>query len=156
MGWLRDTFLEPDDDSTELERIRYARAYILEIIGGQPVNLVEGLPCWQHYTGRCAERRWNHSASYVGIPTSLEDIRLLLDQWSEAQFQQTPYEDPIIRAVIPNEFFQNLIIWHVKVPMVTYAILEMHQSDRVLRQFRFRQPIPVALEELDDEHKTDL
>ncbi|MBA0667479.1 hypothetical protein Goklo_000554 [Gossypium klotzschianum] len=34
MGWLRDTFLEPDDDSTELERIRYARAYILEIIGG--------------------------------------------------------------------------------------------------------------------------
>ncbi|MFQ6659024.1 hypothetical protein Gotur_028068, partial [Gossypium turneri] len=34
MGWLRDTFPEPDDDSTELERIRYARAYILEIIEG--------------------------------------------------------------------------------------------------------------------------
>ncbi|MFQ6641612.1 hypothetical protein Gotur_014812 [Gossypium turneri] len=31
--------------------------------------------------------RWNHSASYVGIPTALEDIRLLLDQRSEAQFQ---------------------------------------------------------------------
>ncbi|PPS05894.1 hypothetical protein GOBAR_AA14763 [Gossypium barbadense] len=59
--------------------------------------------------------RWNHSASYVGIPTSLEHIRLLLDKRSEAQFQWTPYEDPAIRA--------------------------MHQSDRVLRQFRFRQPI---------------
>ncbi|KAK5772856.1 hypothetical protein PVK06_049155 [Gossypium arboreum] len=34
MGWLRDTFPEPDDDSTELEKIRYARAYILQIIGG--------------------------------------------------------------------------------------------------------------------------
>ncbi|KAH1121870.1 hypothetical protein J1N35_005030, partial [Gossypium stocksii] len=34
ISWLRDTFPEPDDDSTELERIRYARAYILEIIGG--------------------------------------------------------------------------------------------------------------------------
>ncbi|KAH1039062.1 hypothetical protein J1N35_040805 [Gossypium stocksii] len=34
MGWLRDTFWEPDDDSTELELIRYARAYILQIIGG--------------------------------------------------------------------------------------------------------------------------
>ncbi|MBA0634051.1 hypothetical protein Godav_029529 [Gossypium davidsonii] len=34
MGWLQDTFLEPDDDSTELEKIRYARAYILQIIGG--------------------------------------------------------------------------------------------------------------------------
>ncbi|MBA0865511.1 hypothetical protein Goshw_012863 [Gossypium schwendimanii] len=34
MGWLRDTFQEPGNDSTEVERIRYARAYILEMIGG--------------------------------------------------------------------------------------------------------------------------
>ncbi|MFQ6648014.1 hypothetical protein Gotur_021625 [Gossypium turneri] len=32
MGWLRDTFSDPNDDSTEVERIRYARAYILQII----------------------------------------------------------------------------------------------------------------------------
>ncbi|KAK5772957.1 hypothetical protein PVK06_049259 [Gossypium arboreum] len=81
--------------------------------------------------------RWNHLASYVGIPTSLEDIRLLLDQLSEAKFQWTPYEDPAIRTVILDEFFQNPNIWHVKVPLVNYAIVEMHQSDRVLRQFGF-------------------
>ncbi|MBA0810786.1 hypothetical protein Gohar_002745, partial [Gossypium harknessii] len=34
MRWLRDTFLEPGDNSIEVERLRYARAYILEIIGG--------------------------------------------------------------------------------------------------------------------------
>ncbi|MFQ6660223.1 hypothetical protein Gotur_028821, partial [Gossypium turneri] len=34
MGWLRDTFPDLDDDSTELERIRYAQAYILQLIGG--------------------------------------------------------------------------------------------------------------------------
>ncbi|MBA0618906.1 hypothetical protein Godav_028171 [Gossypium davidsonii] len=34
IGWLRDTFPESDDDSTKLERIRYARAYILKIIRG--------------------------------------------------------------------------------------------------------------------------
>ncbi|MFQ6650389.1 hypothetical protein Gotur_022119 [Gossypium turneri] len=34
MGWLRDTFPESENDSTEVERIRYARAYILEIIEG--------------------------------------------------------------------------------------------------------------------------
>ncbi|MBA0614603.1 hypothetical protein Godav_014876, partial [Gossypium davidsonii] len=34
MGWLRDTFLEPGNDSTEVERIRYARTYILEMIKG--------------------------------------------------------------------------------------------------------------------------
>ncbi|MBA0876692.1 hypothetical protein Goshw_001606, partial [Gossypium schwendimanii] len=57
---------------------------------------------------------WNHLASYARLPASLEDIRLLLDQQSEAQ------------------------------------------SDRVLRQFGFRQPIPVAPEVLDDHHKIDI
>ncbi|MFQ6623850.1 hypothetical protein Gotur_003280 [Gossypium turneri] len=100
--------------------------------------------------------RWNHPTSYVGIPTALEDIRLLLDQLSEAQFQWTPHEDPTIRAVIPDEFFQNLNIWHVKVPLVNYTTVEMHQMDKVLRQFRFRQPILEAPEVFDKEHKIDL
>ncbi|MBA0866696.1 hypothetical protein Goshw_023491 [Gossypium schwendimanii] len=34
MDWLRDTFLELRNDSTEVERIRYAQAYILEMIRG--------------------------------------------------------------------------------------------------------------------------
>ncbi|MFQ6657902.1 hypothetical protein Gotur_027379 [Gossypium turneri] len=38
-----------------------------------------------------------------------------------------------IGAVIPDEFFQNPNIWHVKVPLVSYVIVEMHQMDRVLR-----------------------
>ncbi|MBA0876695.1 hypothetical protein Goshw_001606 [Gossypium schwendimanii] len=65
--------------------------------------------------------RWNHLASYARLPASLEDIRLLLDQQSEAQFQWTPYEDPAIRVVIPNEYFQNPNAWHVKVALVNYA-----------------------------------
>ncbi|MBA0849259.1 hypothetical protein Goshw_013558, partial [Gossypium schwendimanii] len=34
MGWLRDTFPEPKNDLIKVERIRYARVYIIEIIGG--------------------------------------------------------------------------------------------------------------------------
>ncbi|MBA0662643.1 hypothetical protein Goklo_006730, partial [Gossypium klotzschianum] len=34
IGWLRDIFPELGNDSTEVERIRYAQAYIFEIIGG--------------------------------------------------------------------------------------------------------------------------
>ncbi|MBA0867423.1 hypothetical protein Goshw_030218, partial [Gossypium schwendimanii] len=34
MDWLRDTFSESGNDSSEVERIPYARAYILEMIGG--------------------------------------------------------------------------------------------------------------------------
>ncbi|MFQ6625281.1 hypothetical protein Gotur_005419, partial [Gossypium turneri] len=104
MGWLRDTFPEPDDDSIELERIRYAQAYILEIIGGYLMpnlsrNLVHlrwllklidfraaGEFSWGSTVLATLYREmWNHSASYVRLPTSLEDIGLLLDQRSEAQ-----------------------------------------------------------------------
>ncbi|MBA0660734.1 hypothetical protein Goklo_012705, partial [Gossypium klotzschianum] len=99
---------------------------------------------------------WNHSASYVGIPAALKDVWLLLDQRLKAQFQWTPYEDPTIRTVIPDKLFQNLNIWHAKVSLVNYATIEMHQTNRVLRQFGFRQPILEAPEVLDDEHKIDL
>ncbi|KAH1097795.1 hypothetical protein J1N35_014716 [Gossypium stocksii] len=81
--------------------------------------------------------RWNHSARYIRILIALEDIRLLLDQRSEAQFQWTPYKDPAIWAIIPDEFFQNPNIWHVKVSLVNYATVEIHQTNRVLRQFGF-------------------
>ncbi|MFQ6663011.1 hypothetical protein Gotur_030677 [Gossypium turneri] len=33
MGWLLNTFPEPGNNSTEVKRIRYARAYIIEMIG---------------------------------------------------------------------------------------------------------------------------
>ncbi|MFQ6670260.1 hypothetical protein Gotur_035259 [Gossypium turneri] len=32
----------------------------------------------------------------------------------------------------------------------------MHQTDRMLRQFGFQQPIPVTPKVRDDEHKIDL
>ncbi|KAG8492868.1 hypothetical protein CXB51_010187 [Gossypium anomalum] len=34
MGWLRETFLVLGDDSTEVQRVQYARVYILQILGG--------------------------------------------------------------------------------------------------------------------------
>ncbi|KAG8496338.1 hypothetical protein CXB51_009196 [Gossypium anomalum] len=71
-------------------------------------------------------------------------------------FEWTPYDDPAIRAVIPDEYVQNPNAWHVKVPLVNYVTVEMHESDKVLRQFRFRQPIFVAPEVFDEEHKVDL
>ncbi|KAK5772735.1 hypothetical protein PVK06_049029 [Gossypium arboreum] len=100
--------------------------------------------------------RWNHPASYVGIPTALEDIQLLLEQWLEAQFQWTPYEDLTIRVIIPDEFFQKPNIRHVKASLVNYATVEMHQTNRMLRQFGFRKLIFKELEVLNDEHKINL
>ncbi|KAK5785232.1 hypothetical protein PVK06_039797 [Gossypium arboreum] len=42
------------------------------------------------------------------------------------------------------------------VPLVNYATVEMHQSNRVLWQFGFQQPIPEAPEVFDDKHKVNL
>ncbi|MBA0786615.1 hypothetical protein Gotri_026961, partial [Gossypium trilobum] len=45
---------------------------------------------------------------------------------------------------------------YAQVPLVVYATIEMHEADRVLRQFRFQQSIHVAPQELDDLHRIDL
>lgn len=72
------------------------------------------------------------------------------------QFEQTPYSDLRIQACIPSEFLVNPNIWHVKVSLVVYDMVEMHESDRVMQQFEFRQtilPVPQYIEYL---HNIDL
>ncbi|MFQ6652858.1 hypothetical protein Gotur_024536 [Gossypium turneri] len=157
MGWLRATFPDPNANSTEIERIRYARSYILQIIGeagefswgsavlatlyremcgatrprrakiGGCLSLLQSWarfrfpflrPRVNHPYTFPLVTRWNHPASYCGLSSELEDIRLLLEQRSEA------------------EFLQNPNAWHVKVVLINYATVEPHQTDRVLRQFR--------------------
>ncbi|KAK5777037.1 hypothetical protein PVK06_045002 [Gossypium arboreum] len=179
MGWLRDTFPEPDNDSTELERIQYAQAYILEIIGGYLMpdlsrNLVHLRWLLKLVDFRVAgELSWG-SAVLAKLYKEMYGATLpnkvkiggclsLLQSWARfhfpflrPRFEWTPYDDPVIRAVISDEYVQNPNAWHVKVPLVNYATVDMHQSDRVLRQFGFRQPILVAPEVFDEEHKVDL
>ncbi|MBA0753523.1 hypothetical protein Gogos_000020, partial [Gossypium gossypioides] len=58
-------------------------------------------------------------------------------------FEWAPYEDSTIWAVILDDFFVNPNAWHIKVPLVVYATVEMHEANRVLRQFRFQQSISV-------------
>ncbi|KAG8489806.1 hypothetical protein CXB51_017888 [Gossypium anomalum] len=144
IGWLRDTFPEPDNEPIELKRIRYARAYILEM-SSRRIEL--GVYC----VGKIVQGNVRGDATEQS-----KNRRLPITIAIMSTFQWTPYEDPVIWAVIPNEFLQNPNAWHVKVALVNYATVEMHQSDRVLRQFGFRQPIPVAPEVFDDEHTVDL
>ncbi|KAH1091909.1 hypothetical protein J1N35_019166 [Gossypium stocksii] len=63
----------------------------------------------------------------LSIYTSLSEPPIYIPTHNEIQW--TPFEDPAIRAVIPDEFFQNPNIWHVKVPLVRYATVEMHQTN---------------------------
>ncbi|MBA0612856.1 hypothetical protein Godav_013405 [Gossypium davidsonii] len=49
---------------------------------------------------------------------------------SRNKFEMTSYEDPAIQECILEEFFVNPNIWHVKIPLVVYIIMEMHESNR--------------------------
>ncbi|KAG8502695.1 hypothetical protein CXB51_000515 [Gossypium anomalum] len=146
LTWLKLQLGLPVDEAVLTESVQSADwgAICYDLLGAisdniyrdQLANLVGGLSYWQHCIERCVRRRHQIKPK----------LKLLLNQQSKAQFQWRTYEDPVIRVVIPKEFFQNLNIWHVNVPLVNYPIVEMHQTDRVLRQFRFRQPIPEELE----------
>ncbi|KAH1046378.1 hypothetical protein J1N35_037162 [Gossypium stocksii] len=80
MGWLQDTFPKSMHDSTEVERIRYALAYILKIIGGGTIRrvMLEYLPLLKIYDFYYTNGR------------------------KRMEFQWTPYKDPAIRVVIPD------------------------------------------------------
>ncbi|KAK5819380.1 hypothetical protein PVK06_024377 [Gossypium arboreum] len=46
-------------------------------------------------------------------------------------FQWTPHEDPAIRAVIPDDFFQNPNIWHVKVLLLLNTDWPRHWTEYI-------------------------
>ncbi|KAH1097322.1 hypothetical protein J1N35_014243 [Gossypium stocksii] len=76
----------------------------------------------------------------AAIFTSLSRLPLYIS--TPNKFEWMPYSDPTIQECILLEFLVNPHIWHVKVSLVVYITLEMHESDRVLRQFKFRKSIP--------------
>ncbi|KAG8481229.1 hypothetical protein CXB51_025994 [Gossypium anomalum] len=50
----------------------------------------------------------------------------------------------------------NLSIWHVKVPLIIFAMVDMHESEQVMRQFKCMQRTPLQPQKLDGLHKIDM
>ncbi|KAG8489213.1 hypothetical protein CXB51_017214 [Gossypium anomalum] len=164
-GLVRRNFGKLDEDSTEVEREQHARAYILMIIEGiltpdksrnlvhlrwllklinfretRELNLGFAALSWVRYRLLFLRPEENYPYTFP-----------LVESWAElheiiegvmrytTSFEWTPFKDWTIRECIPSEFLVNPNIWHVKVPLVVYTPMEMHESNRVLQQFRFRQ-----------------
>ncbi|KAH1064270.1 hypothetical protein J1N35_029257 [Gossypium stocksii] len=53
------------------------------------------------------------------------------------KFEWTLYSDPKIQECIPFEFLVNPNMWHMKVPLVVYVMVEMHELEIALQKFRF-------------------
>ncbi|KAF7806811.1 serine/threonine-protein phosphatase 7 long form-like protein [Senna tora] len=83
--------------------------------------------------------------------------RQMIDQMDECgDIDWTPYSSMLERGQIPNEYLQHPEIWRASVPLLNFAIVEWHHSDRVLRQFGMTQSIPGPPRDLSDVHGLSL
>ncbi|PPS12730.1 hypothetical protein GOBAR_AA07909 [Gossypium barbadense] len=48
-----------------------------------------------------------------------------------------------------SEFLVRPNVWHVKLPLIVYAMVEMDESTGVVRQFGFRQTIPLSPQDIE-------
>ncbi|KAG8481636.1 hypothetical protein CXB51_026494 [Gossypium anomalum] len=123
MNWLKRNFGGLNAKLSEVERKQHAWAYILMIIGlgvshvGDVVSGDVGVVPVVFFTSSSGLplyiltlTRWNDRLSYVGLPEKLQDIRLLLDQRLEAEFEWTSYSDSRIQKCISSKFLVNLNI----------------------------------------------
>ncbi|MBA0648221.1 hypothetical protein Goklo_015985 [Gossypium klotzschianum] len=147
LKWLEDNFKDLDGSLSPLKREQYARMYILRLIGGVLMADKSQTFVYLRLLLQLVDLKKEGGLSwgstmltmfYVGLPEELEDIRLLLDQQSETDF-----------LVNPN-------IWHMKVPLIVFATMEMHKSDRLMRQFGFRQTFLSSPQDIRALHKVDL
>ncbi|MBA0763244.1 hypothetical protein Gotri_012730 [Gossypium trilobum] len=121
--WIGPHSLGPGNDSTEVERIQYARAYILEMIGGYLMS---------DLSRNLVHLRWLLKLVNFRAVGEFSWGSVVLETLYREMCEVTPPNKSKI-GVILDEFFQNSNIWHVKVRLVNYATVEMHQTNRVLR-----------------------
>ncbi|KAH1046843.1 hypothetical protein J1N35_037627 [Gossypium stocksii] len=86
----------------------------------------------------------------------LEDIRLLLDQHLEVEFEWMPYADSDIISCISTEALDNRGMWDTKVSLIVYAMVEMQESNQVIQQFGWRKQIPLPPQDLKELHKVGM
>ncbi|MBA0879831.1 hypothetical protein Goshw_008225, partial [Gossypium schwendimanii] len=105
---------------------------------------------WRPETHFPSSMQWNYEQSYVVLSEQLGDIRLLLDQHSKAKFLWMPYADSNIIECVSFD------MWNVKVPLIMYATMKMHESDQVMQKFKWRQKISPPPLDMKALHKLDL
>ncbi|XP_022637904.1 protein MAIN-LIKE 1-like [Vigna radiata var. radiata] len=99
-------------------------------------------------------KRWYRTTqSIFHDTTTVQQFRQKMDDLSPKQFIWTPYKRDEIHQMIPVEL---PLTCQAIVPLICFFVVEFHQSDRVMRQFGFRQTVPQPPMSLDDIHKQDM
>ncbi|KAG8475352.1 hypothetical protein CXB51_032163 [Gossypium anomalum] len=71
------------------------------------------------------------------LDDNFKDIKAFASDVEKEQFARAfilrLIRDLRIQECIPAEFLANYNIWQVKVPLIVYTTVEMHESDRVMQ-----------------------
>ncbi|KAM3203365.1 hypothetical protein P3L10_030991 [Capsicum annuum] len=111
---------------------------LLQIVGKRgtgdifPIDLHRG----PHATRWFAHFSWTNTIKHV-----LKVYRDALDSMTEDQVNCEPYTDDLIES-LPNYCRAGRDMWHVKILIFCWDVVEVHLPDRVMRQFGLQQVIP--------------
>ncbi|KAL2318157.1 hypothetical protein Fmac_032033 [Flemingia macrophylla] len=85
--------------------------------------------------------RWTSQHHAMPVVDNVDVIRKTIDCLRRSDFIWCPYSVDVIDQ-LPEECRHGMDIWESICPLVSNLIIEWHQPDRVMRQFRFQQSIP--------------
>ncbi|KAE8705266.1 putative Subtilase family protein [Hibiscus syriacus] len=190
LNWLDANFRDLSEDASEDEVKLYARACILQLIGGllMPDKSRNQVHCmWLrhlsdfHLAGSFSWGSTVLALLYKEMCQAIDYRRnaiggclLLLQSWAwyrlpffmsrceepiristTPEFEFVSYSTDDVRGVIPPELKGPLDVWMAMVPLICYAIVEWHSTDRMLQQFGCFQPITEVPHNMDELYNAD-
>ncbi|KAH7867306.1 hypothetical protein Vadar_031754 [Vaccinium darrowii] len=97
---------------------------------------------WPPRDGVALIGRWDDEFHSPNLATHVVGhYRHSLDMQRPDEVVWQPYSEELIES-LPPFCRAGRAIWRAKVPPINFAIVEMHQPERVMRQFGFRQLVP--------------
>ncbi|KAL9688773.1 hypothetical protein QQ045_033197 [Rhodiola kirilowii] len=159
--WLREHMQNMPADATDVEIQRYARAYILAMLGSSLFPDSSGSEISLHFLPLLADldsissyswggavlanlyrNMWNVPKSYMHTSHHVLMLyRDLLDRQEANDVVWAPYTDAILAPLNPI-CLAGRESWRAEVPLICFHIAEWHYPSRVLRQFGWGQPEP--------------
>ncbi|KAL7166009.1 hypothetical protein ACSBR2_036801 [Camellia fascicularis] len=167
MTWLSQTCGNLPIDADDVTIQRYARAFILQLLGGsifagKSGNMVQlmFLPLQEdfdaigEYSWGSAALAWLYRELCRASHERMHDISgflILVQIW----VLWRPYSTELIEG-LPPFCSDGADIWQAIVPLIYFFIVEMYHPDRVQRQFGFWQTIPYDCDTVTALHDLNL
>ncbi|RYR38945.1 hypothetical protein Ahy_A09g044299 [Arachis hypogaea] len=152
-SWFQETFGECPEDADDDTVRRYARAYIMMLLGtqlfadksGNRIHIRWLPPAGYEELSWPLASRWsgyNPSGSEKGRRVQM--WRLRIDRLQDREFIWMPYSSPDVLQVVHPEVLEprHMALWRSVTALIYFAVIEWHQIDRVLPQFGGVQPPP--------------